>query len=76
MQATCGGYHQIFAYASTAGTLQKGSHAGTEMDLSAFMYHEGIVSGIALGLGGADFQSKNVSGSAPRFFAQLTTQMN
>ena len=43
--------------------LFKREAAGTEMDLSAFMYHEGIVSGIALGLGGADFQSRNVSGS-------------
>ena len=29
MQATCGGHHEIFSYASTAGTLQEGSHVGT-----------------------------------------------
>ena len=29
MQVMCGGHHEIFSYASTAGTLQEGSNVGT-----------------------------------------------
>ena len=30
MQAMCGGHHEIFSYASTAGTLQEGSLVGQD----------------------------------------------